>query len=208
MEILGTLFGSDVKVRTMRLFLFNHNLVFDLGMVAIRVQCTLREAEKEIKQLEKVGLIKRKVFYKNVEMKHKGKTELVKEKAKGWGVNADFHYIKALQHILIEISPFTKEEIVKRVSRAGAIKLLIIAGVFIQDWESRADILIVGDRINKASLSKTMKVMESEIGKELRYAVFETKDFNYRLNMCDKLVRDILDFPHKKLINRLAVPEN
>lgn len=208
MEILGTLFESDVKVKTMRLFLFNPNLSFDVGMVAERVQCSNREAEKEIKKLEKVGLIKRKIFYKNVEVKHKDKTENTKEKIKGWGINSEFHYINALQHLLIEISPFSKEEIIKRISRAGSIKLLIISGVFIQDWESRADILIVGDRLNKASLGKTMKTMESEIGKELRYAAFETKDFNYRLNMCDKLIRDILDFPHKKLINKLSVPEN
>ena len=39
--------------------------------------------------------------------------------------------------------------------------------------------------------------MEAEIGSELVYAIFDTKEFTYRLNMYDKLVRDILDFPHE-----------
>jgi hypothetical protein len=42
--------------------------------------------------------------------------------------------------------------------------------------------------------------MEAEIGGELSYAVFETKEFLYRLNMYDKLVRDILDYPHEVVV--------
>ena len=49
-----------------------------------------------------------------------------------------------------------------------------------------------------------MKIIESEIGKELRYAYFSTEDFQYRLSMCDKLTRDILDYPHKKILNKLG----
>ena len=42
--------------------------------------------------------------------------------------------------------------------------------------------------------------LEAEIGAELTYATFETKEFIYRLNMYDKLVRDILDFPHEVVL--------
>jgi hypothetical protein len=45
-----------------------------------------------------------------------------------------------------------------------------------------------------------MRRLEAEIGAELVYAVFDTKEFIYRLNMYDKLVRDILDYPHEVLL--------
>ena len=48
--------------------------------------------------------------------------------------------------------------------------------------------------------------LEAEIGKELRYAAFETGEFNYRLGMYDKLVRDILDYPHTVVLDRLGLP--
>lgn len=44
-----------------------------------------------------------------------------------------------------------------------------------------------------------IKGLESEIGKELDYVVFDTKEFMYRMEMYDKLVCDILDYPHIKL---------
>ena len=57
--------------------------------------------------------------------------------------------------------------------------------------------LIVGDKLNKGKIEKEIKKLEAEIGKELVYALFDSKEFNYRLSMYDKLVRDILDFPHE-----------
>ena len=70
--------------------------------------------------------------------------------------------------------------------------------------ESRVDILVVGDKINKTSLQNAMQDIESQIGKELSYAVFNTEDFSYRLDICDKLVRDILDYPHRKILKKLV----
>jgi hypothetical protein len=61
------------------------------------------------------------------------------------------------------------------------------------------DLLIVGDRMKRGKIEKGIRRLEAEIGAELVYAIFETKEFNYRLNMYDKLVRDILDYPHEVL---------
>ena len=50
-----------------------------------------------------------------------------------------------------------------------------------------------------------MSSIEAELGKELRYAAFETLDFQYRLGIYDKLIRDILDSQHQKILNKLAI---
>ena len=84
---------------------------------------------------------------------------------------------------------------------------IVIAGVFIQEPESRVDMLIVGDGVKKTALENTIKLLESELGKELKYAYFTTQDFQYRLSMFDKLIRDVLDYPHKKVLNRLSFLE-
>jgi len=47
--------------------------------------------------------------------------------------------------------------------------------------------------------------LEAEIGKELVYAVFSSKDFSYRLGMYDRFVHDILDYPHEKILNRTDI---
>jgi hypothetical protein len=94
------------------------------------------------------------------------------------------------------------------LSRAGKLKLVIITGFFIQNTDSRIDLLVVGDTLRKGTLENAIAMVEAEIGREIRYAAFDTADFNYRLKMYDKLIRDVLDFPHEKILNKLNIPEN
>ena len=85
------------------------------------------------------------------------------------------------------------------------MKLIITSGIFIQDEDSRLDLLLVGDRLNKITLDRTVKILEGEIGRELRYAVFDTRDFNYRVSVYDRLVRDVLDNPHQRLLDKMKI---
>jgi hypothetical protein len=38
-------------------------------------------------------------------------------------------------------------------------------------------------------------------------ALFDTEEFMYRLKMYDKLLRDVLDYPHEKIVNKIDHPE-
>ena len=48
-----------------------------------------------------------------------------------------------------------------------------------------------------------MKNLEAEAGTEIDYAVFDNEEFQYRQKMFDRFLRDILEKPHKKLINKI-----
>lgn len=205
MDVLEKIFGSAAKVKLMRLFLFNTNIYYDLDSVVSRAKVTPESARRELKTLEEACLIKRKSFLKE-SIKKVGKKKIVKRKrVPGWILNDNFHYIAPLQSFLIHLSPLQDKDIIRRFSRAGKIKLLVIAGVFIQEPESRVDLLVVGDNLRKGTIENAVKDIEAELGKELAYSVFETKDFNYRLGMYDKLLRDVLDYSHKKLVNKLGI---
>jgi hypothetical protein len=134
-----------------------------------------------------------------------GKKYETKKKVKGWILNDDFVYINALRTFLLTTRNLEHNRILQKLSSSGKLKLVILAGVFINDPESRVDIFVVGDKLSKGALANAIKNLESEIGKELNYAFFETDDFKYRIGVYDKLVRDILDFPHKVLLDKLAI---
>lgn len=193
METLSKLFGSENKVKIMRLFLFNPEHTFNTSEIAERVKAEPTKVRREVSLIEKMGLIRHRA---NVNKKRGGNA---------YYLDQNFSYLTSLQNFLINTEPLHSTDIIKRISKLGSIKLIIVAGVFIQESESRLDILIVGDNIKKTSLDNTIKTLESEIGKELKYAHFTTEDFKYRLSMFDKLVRDILDYPHKKILNKLGV---
>ncbi len=190
METLSKLFGSETKVKIMRLFLFNTEIVFDASDIAERAKADVSKVRRELTHIEKIGLIKRKA---------------TRSGRRGFALNPQFHYLSQLQNFLINVEPLQPKDIVSKITKLGAIKLILTAGVFIQEPESRVDILIVGDHLKKSALDNTIKTLEAEIGKELRYAHFTTEDFKYRLSMCDKLTRDILDYPHKMILNKLGI---
>lgn len=202
-QILEKIFGSNGKVKIMRLFLFNKETPFDINDIVTKTRVKKEKARKELVNLEKAGLLKKKNFTKEVIKKQKSGDKVIKKKSVGWTLNQTFPYIRPLQNFLIHINPLRHKDVINRVSSIGKIKLVIVAGVFIQELESRVDLLVVGDNLNNSKLKNAVREIEAEIGKELRYATFTTDDFEYRHGMMDKLIRDILDFPHERVIDRL-----
>jgi len=205
METLSKLFSGEGRVKIMRLFLFNPELSFSLDQIIAKAKISTREAKSEIEILEKSGMIKDKKSVQTIEKKKRGKIVQLKKKVVCYYLDPNFEYLLPLQNLLINTRPLRKEEILRRLHNVGKLKMVIVSGVFIQNLDSRVDLLIVGDNLKRGSIDRIVKTMEAEIGKELIFASFETADFHYRLGMYDKLIRDILDYPHQKLLDKLNI---
>jgi hypothetical protein len=180
MEILGKILGSSARVKIMRLFLLNKSKGFQAKEVARRSRVVPDVARKEVKLLASIGFIKKR-----------------SSASLDWYFNPFFKYTTEFEDLLIRSDSFTRETILANFKNAGKIKLMATSGVFIKNKDSRVDLLLVGDKLKKGKIEEAMRRLEAEVGVELAYAVFETKEFVYRVNMYDKLVRDILDFPHE-----------
>ncbi|KKS37784.1 MAG: putative transcriptional regulator [Parcubacteria group bacterium GW2011_GWA2_42_14] len=120
-------------------------------------------------------------------------------------VNKDFQFFPELRLLALKAAPANRSHLLRRLNSLGGVKLAILAGIFINSENSRADLLLVGDKLKKARLNNFFSWLESEIGKELNYVVMPTEEFKYRMDMYDRFVRDILEYPHKKLINKMHI---
>jgi hypothetical protein len=185
MKSVAHIFGGEAKVKIMRLFIFNANAAFTSAEVGKRAKAHPPTVRRELTSLIKAGLIKKR--------------------NKTYFLNKNYRYLAAMSNFLVDANPFSEKEIVKKISTAGNMKLILISGVFLHNPDSRVDILIVGDHIRQAKLFSIMSTIEAELGKELRYAVFETSDFQYRMGIYDKLIRDILESQHEKILNKLGL---
>ncbi len=203
METLSKLFSGEGRVKMMRLFLFNPEQLFSLDQIIAKAKVSKKEAKSEIEILQKAGMIKNKKSIQIFQAKRRDKILEIKKRVTCWYLDSEFEYLLPLQNLLINTRPLRSKQILKRLANVGKLKMVIVAGVFIQNPDSRVDLLVVGDNLKRGSLDRIMKTMEAEIGKELTFASFETVDFQYRLSMYDKLVRDILDYPHQKLLDKL-----
>ena len=209
MELLAKLFGNGDKVKIMRLFVLNPDLAVTTEDVARRARVMIGSAKKELSGLESLNFLRSKTTLSPVTVTGDGAISLKKKKDKpkvkrkrGWQLDTTFPFLTQLKSILKTDLLTHRRDFAKRFNHCGKIKLLAISGIFIDAPDSRADLVIVGDSLKKRLIEKEVQVLESEIGKELVYAVFDSADFDYRLNACDKFVRDILDYPHEKIINR------
>lgn len=197
MKTLGKIFGTEAKVRIMRLFLFNPSRMWEVDEIGLRTKTEKRDLKKELKGMLHAGLIKKVSFVKEVDGE--------KVKVKGLGLNTEFPYLNQFQGLLADTLLLSDKDLVERLSIAGKIRLVVVAGIFIQKWDSRVDLLIVGDRIKEDVLKRVIEKIESEVGRELSFAVFPTSDFQYRLGVGDKLIRDVLDFSHKVIHDRFGL---
>ncbi len=183
MEILGKILGNGARVKIMRLFLQNRGKNFKSKDIAKRSRVAPEITRQEIKLLAGVGFIKKK-----------------SASSLEWSFNSLFKYANEFEDLLVRSDSLNRENIIKSLKKVGRVKLLLVSGVFIKNDDSRVDLLIVGDKLKRGKIEEEMRKLEAEIGAELAYAVFETKEFLYRLSMYDKLVRDILDYPHEVLL--------
>ena len=180
MEILGKILGSQARVKIMRLFLLNKDTVFSNKEIAKRSRVSLDAVRREVKLLESIGFLRKR------------SSDVI--------FDYTFRYAKEIEGLLITTNTLDQDTILNIFKKSGKIKLLLTAGIFIQNKDSRVDLLIVGDSLKKGHIEEGVRKMEAELGRELAYAVFDTKEFIYRINMYDKLIRDILDFPNDVLV--------
>lgn len=183
MEILGKILGNPARVKIMRLFLLNKGKGFKNSDITKRSRVSAEFVRRELRLLDSIGFVKKRSKTSNE-----------------WCFNTLFKYASEFEHLLVRSDTLNKKVILDYFKKVGKVKLLIISGVFMKNNESRVDLLIVGDKMKRRKIDEGIKKLEAEIGVELVYAVFDTKEFIYRLNMYDKLVRDILDFPHSVVL--------
>lgn len=205
MEILSKLLGTEERVKIMRLFLLNAEMAFDASDIMERSKVSKSALRREVTLLSKVGFVKPKNFTKEIHRTSGKKTKIIKKKVSGWQLSIDFPLLLPVRNLLISTEPIKREDIINRFKSAGKVKLIVLAGVFLQRDDSRVDILIVGNELKKKSIENGLRAIEAEVGKELSYALFETDDFIYRLNVYDKFARDIIDYPHEKIYNKLTI---
>ncbi|MCI0597808.1 hypothetical protein L0Y34_01925 [Candidatus Parcubacteria bacterium] len=189
MDPLSKLFGSAARVKLLRLFLFNEIELFTVAHVAFRAKVGKEAVKSEIRKLLDMKVLRKKP-------------------AKGgalYGANTNFVHYEPLRTFLRAASGVNDENIGHTLRKAGALRLVALSGLFTGVPESKVDLLIVGDRLDERALAAIIHTLEAELGRELRYASFSTEDFRYRVGVYDRLVRDVLDYPHRVVLDKIGL---
>lgn len=193
-NILDSLFTSPTRVKVLKVFLRNPEPPLLLKDIARIAKQSSRAVEQEINKLKKIDFIRER------KLRLPGK----KVSRKFLTINPSFPISKELEALLLKPELLSYDDLRKKISALGQIKLVILSGAFINKTGSKTDLLIVGDRINQRKLNSFVKLVGAELGKELDFVVMAVEDFYYRKDMTDRFIKEILEGDNVKLIDRLS----
>jgi hypothetical protein len=189
MDPLARFFGSFTRLKVLRLFYFNDDTTFSFEEVVFRVKASKESVRKELKNLAASSIL----------TKRKGKDSI------RYSVNKRFVHFEALQIFLRTTTAIQDVDIATIIKRAGTVRLIAVSGIFTGAPETQVDILVVGDKLEDKILDASIRTLEAELGRELRFSAFSTEDFRYRRGIYDRLLRDVFDFPHRILIDKIGL---
>jgi hypothetical protein len=198
---LTILFGSQARVKLLRFFLFNPSKEFTFDDISKRARLVRRTARTEMNALERADVIKKKQFYQQEEGSDK------KVRAIGYSLNRNFVNLQSLQTFLFETAPINGKTVLNHLRKAGPIDVVVIAGIFVRDFDQRLDVLLAMKKYSPSKVETAIRSLEAELGVEIRFAAFESTDLMYRVGMYDKLTRDVFDYPHQIIVDKIGLKD-
>ncbi|MGZ6004564.1 MAG: transcriptional regulator [Candidatus Saccharimonadales bacterium] len=200
------LFGSKTRVKLLQLFYSNPNRSFYVREITRKIDEQINSVRRELANLLSMGLIasdnnNNRLYYE---------------------VNQDYEFYEPLSAIFgggkmtasakpkakagedkeVAVEPIVKEDPeIAELKSLGNVELVIYTGQFTRDDTSGIDLLIVGD-VNQAKINKFIEDLEQKENKEIRYTVMTLPDFEYRKQVKDRFLSDVLSSKKQVVIDK------
>lgn len=186
--MIEQLLGSKTRVKLLQLFMSNPNRSFYVREITRKIDEQINSVRRELSNLLNIGIIvsdttNNRLYYE---------------------VNQSYEFYEPLRAIFgggkltdKVAKPSGQKEDLKAL---GNIDLLLYTGQFTRDERSGVDLLIVGST-NANAVQKFVAELESREGKELRYTVMTLGDFQYRRQVRDRFINNVIESKKQVLID-------
>jgi hypothetical protein len=201
------LFGSKTRVKLLQLFFSNPNRSFYVREITRKIDEQINSVRRELSNLLSIGII----------------TSDANNNRLYYEVNQEYEYYQPLAMMFggVKVPASTKpgkkgetdadtkvkvaevvpeHPLAKAVRTTGRVDLAILTGQFTRDESAGIDVLIVGD-VNAAKIDKFISELEHAENKELRYTVMPLDNYQYRLQINDRFIGNVLGAKKQVIIN-------
>lgn len=196
--MIEQLFGSKTRVKLLELFYSNPNRSFYVREITRKIDEQINSVRRELANLLNIGII----------VSENNNNKLYYE------VNQKYEYFDAFTQIFgngaamsTAAKGSSKAAIVKaddELKALGNIELALYTGQFTRDERSGIDFLIVGN-VNQHQVDKYIVELEAREGKQLRYVILSSSDFDYRRKIHDRFVANVLSAKKQVLVDKLGI---
>lgn len=196
--MIEQLFGSKTRVMLLRLFLNNPGKFYYVRELTRNLNTHLNSIRRELDNLQKIGIIK---FYTKTDLEREIEKK-IKDNKKYYKLNNDFMFISELTSLLNKAHIVLDKTLVKRIENLGEVKFFLLSGIFVGWAGAPVDILAVGT-INRNKLKNLVSNFEKELGKSINYTIMTRSEFQYRYNITDRFLYDLLGGKNMILVDSL-----
>ncbi|MBN2014434.1 MAG: nucleotidyltransferase domain-containing protein [Candidatus Altiarchaeota archaeon] len=176
---------SKTRVKLLTLFLTNPENEYYLRDTARKLKENTNAVRRELKNLEKAGIIKSRkqgnIRYYTADKKNPIHEELKK--------------------IILKTTAIG-DEIKKELKKIGNIEQAFIYGSYAKNQETKKsdiDLMIIGDA-DQDRLSEIIRRLEDQLNREINYSTYSKKEFETRKQQKDPYITNILKEKQIKLI--------
>lgn len=195
------LFGSKTRVKLLQLFYSNPNRSFYVREITRKIDEQINSVRRELANLLSAGIISsdttnNRLYYE---------------------VNQKYEHYDAFRSIFggVQLIAAPAAEKTKKAKTAtnsgvaghdefktlGKVDLALFTGWFTRDESAGIDFLLVGD-VNQHALEKYIADLEQKEGRDVRYTVLTLDEFNYRRQIKDRFVANIIDAKKQVLVDK------
>jgi len=200
--MIEQLFGSKTRVKLLQLFYSNPNRSFYVREITRKIDEQINSVRRELANLMNVGII----------VSDTNNNRLYYE------VNQSFEHYPPLRQIFGQAGATSSSAKATdgkktatptpagmpnhdKIKTLGNIELALLTGQFTRDEKSGVDFLVVGD-VNQNALQKYVADLESQEGKDIRYAHMTIGDFEYRRQIRDRFITTVLESKKQVLVDK------
>jgi biotin operon repressor len=96
-----------------------------------------------------------------------------------------------------------EDELFSAIRKLGEVQAAFLSGVFTGHPELPVDILIIG-KINLTKLDNFLMACKKMMNRDVNYSVMTPDEFRLRRDTFDRFIKDIFDYHHVVVVDKLA----
>lgn len=195
MDVLETLFSSQPRVKVLRAFLFQPGQTLSAPELAEQTGVATNTARAHARDLASIDFLE----------EQPSKDSSNGQPKSAWRLNKDSGMREPLHELMLTYQDTDLEDIRSQLMEVGDVLFAAVTGVLIGADGQPLDLLIVGENIDSRQLERTLTRIETALGTEIRFAQFDQEEFEYRLNIYDRLIQNVLENSHEVIVDELGV---
>ena len=209
--MIEQLFGSKTRVKLLQLFYSNPNRAFYVREITRKIDEQINSVRRELANLLSVGIIESDAnnnrLYYEVNQAYEyyaplatifGGAVMPKTTPKKTAKTAAGKVKEQPAARPPDVAP--EHPLAKGLRSVGKVELAILTGQFTRDGRAGVDVLIVGD-VNQSKADKFIAELEKAENKELAYTTMPIDTYQYRLQIKDRFITDIIEAKKQVIIN-------